>query len=87
VFDFSRRTKIIVDDFGKARGIGETLQEKLKQFAETKENWVCVELSKFPVSMIFAFHTDGQSGEDVHTVYTPLGNTGTQLQMNGQLHF
>lgn len=40
MFMSCRRTKIIVDDFGKPNGIGETLQEKLKRFSETKENWV-----------------------------------------------
>ncbi|XP_053393078.1 choline O-acetyltransferase-like [Mercenaria mercenaria] len=34
-----RRTKIIVEDFGKPRGLGEMLQEKLKKYSETVENW------------------------------------------------
>ncbi|KAL4240512.1 hypothetical protein ACF0H5_001303 [Mactra antiquata] len=33
------RTKIIVEDFGKPKGIGELLQDKLHKYAETKENW------------------------------------------------
>ncbi|WAQ97117.1 CLAT-like protein [Mya arenaria] len=33
------RTEILVDDFRREKGIGQVLQEKLRQFAETKENW------------------------------------------------
>ena len=29
-----------MEDFGKEKGVGRALQEKLKQFAETQENWV-----------------------------------------------
>ncbi|XP_074647611.1 choline O-acetyltransferase-like [Tubulanus polymorphus] len=34
------RTKKIVDEFGREGGEGEILQEQLKKFAETKDNWV-----------------------------------------------
>lgn len=37
--DEYRRTKIIAEEFGRSGGIGEMLQEKLKKYAETKENW------------------------------------------------
>ncbi|XP_052262226.1 choline O-acetyltransferase-like [Dreissena polymorpha] len=34
-----RRTEIMVEDFWKDNGSGQMLQQKLKQYAETKENW------------------------------------------------
>ncbi|KAK3601826.1 hypothetical protein CHS0354_041743 [Potamilus streckersoni] len=34
-----QRTKLIVKDFGKPGGLGEFLQQKLKNVAETKDNW------------------------------------------------
>ena len=37
---FFRQTKILVDDFKKHKGLGEFLQDKLKKYAETKDNWV-----------------------------------------------
>lgn len=41
LFAYSR-TRLIVEDFGKTKGTGEMLQDKLRRYAETKENWVCI---------------------------------------------
>ena len=38
--DQLERTKRIVKEFGRAGGQGEQLQSRLKERAETKENWV-----------------------------------------------
>jgi len=34
------KTKDVVKEFGKPGGEGETLQNKLREYAETKDNWV-----------------------------------------------
>lgn len=41
------KTKILVEEFGKAGGEGEQLQKMLKDYAEKEENWVKQHSNRF----------------------------------------
>ena len=50
-----RRTKIIVEDFGKPKGLGEMLQERLKKYSDSVENWVCYFEQKYKYNIYIIF--------------------------------